>query len=77
MYSKLILLFFLLNGIIPINAASYKDSLKAYWDFETIKNNQLIDLSGNNNNGYFPKTKPEVVDGKVGKCLKFDGNSYV
>ena len=77
MYSKLILLFFLLNGIIPINAASYKDSLKAYWDFETIKNNQLIDLSGNNNNGFFPYYAPQVVDGKVGKCLRFSGNSYV
>lgn len=75
MLQKFIIVLCLLN-FSPLHA-NYQDSLKAFWDFETINNNQLIDLSGNNNNGFFPYSIPTIVDGKVGKCLRFDGNSYV
>lgn len=59
--------------------ADYTETIEAFWDFETINstNNQLVDLSGRNNYGYFRGGVPDIIDGKVGKCMRFDGTKHI
>jgi hypothetical protein len=47
-------------------------SLVAYWSFEEVDEDVLIDHSGNGNDGTI-NGDPEWVDGPCGKAMEFDG----
>lgn len=74
---KKTLIFLLLFCCFVFNAnASYKDQLRAHWDFETVESGILLDMSGNSENGEIVGD-PEIVPGVVGKCMRFSGNDYI
>ncbi|GIW65628.1 MAG: hypothetical protein KatS3mg094_147 [Candidatus Parcubacteria bacterium] len=53
------------------------DGLMGYWPFDEISGNIAKDYSGNVNNAII-FNDPQLVDGKVGKALSFDGvNDYL
>jgi len=58
-----------------IGVPEITDGLVLYLPFEEGKDSTAFDLSGNNNNGMIYGAG--WVDGKYGKALNFDGNSYV
>ncbi len=47
-------------------------SLVAYWSFEEVDSDVLIDHSGTGNDGQI-NGDPEWVDGPFGKAMEFDG----
>ncbi|MHA1743315.1 MAG: DUF2341 domain-containing protein, partial [Candidatus Heimdallarchaeota archaeon] len=58
-----------------IGVPEITDGLVLYLPFEEGKDSTAFDLSGNNNDGMIYGAG--WVDGKYGKALNFDGNSYV
>lgn len=56
--------------------ADYYQYLQAFWDFETIQNNKLVDLSGKGNDGTFVG-KPSIIEGIEGQCMQFYGNEFI
>jgi hypothetical protein len=48
-----------------------EDGLVAYWSFDEIKGDTVVDVVGDNDGTMVGK--PKVVDGKVGKALEFGG----
>ena len=59
------------------NSLILDDSLVAYFDFETVTGNTLIDASGNGHNGILMNA-PALNDGPEGDYISFDGvNQYV
>lgn len=54
--------------------------LQGYWSFNRIVNGEILDLSGNGNDGTlepsYPSNAPQLIDSygpKFGKCASFDG----
>ncbi|XRP97357.1 LamG-like jellyroll fold domain-containing protein [Methanocaldococcus sp. 16A] len=53
-----------------------ENGLVAYYSFDNINGNILVDDSGNGHNGVI-YGNPKVVEGVKGNALEFDGQSYV
>ncbi|MBC8507914.1 MAG: hypothetical protein H8D34_23855, partial [Chloroflexi bacterium] len=52
-----------------------EDGLVSYWSFDNIAGDTVEDAWGDNDGTMFDG--PEIVDGKYGKALKFDGQNGV
>ena len=54
-----------------------KDGLVSYWTFDegTVKGETLSDVHGSNDGTI--SGDPEIVPGKIGEALKFDGDDYI
>lgn len=76
---NLFVLFVLVTFFMSANVAKsqkiVKDGLVSYWNFDDIKNKTVKDIWGKND-GEFVEN-PQIVDGKFGKALEFDGTDYV
>ena len=53
------------------------DGALAIWLLDEGRGIDVEDFSGNDNGGAFAQGNPKWVDGKFGKALEFDGNSWV
>lgn len=76
----LILIFaicLLFTSVPFVNAQFPTDGVVGYWSFDagTINGNTVKDVLGKNDGEL--KGNPKVVEGKVGKALKFDGENSV
>jgi hypothetical protein len=63
-------------GVLTTSSYARLDpkTIAGMWLFDDNKGNTTADSSGNENNGIF-KGSPKWSDGKLGKCLEFDGAS--
>ena len=68
----LLMYFFSSLGLINLHG---QDGLVGYWSFDSLAENQFVDLSGQGNHGFVFGTN--LVSGIQGNALHFDGqNDY-
>ena len=76
MFNKSIMLFFVVVGVATFaytaEAQVVRDGLVSYWSFE---GGDVADMVGDNNGTI--EGDPEIVAGRIGDALKFDGNDSV
>ncbi|WP_052427597.1 discoidin domain-containing protein [Neobacillus niacini] len=60
----------------PARFVESKTDVVLKYDFESMKNNQVKDLSGNEYDAKI-KSRPNLVDGYDGKALQLDGHNYI
>lgn len=71
---RILIVFCMFTLILSLSLtvnAQIKDAV-GIWTFDNIKGDTVIDDSGNGNHGKFVG-KPEIVNGKFGKAIKYDG----
>ncbi len=77
--ANLFVLFVSVTVFMAANVAKAQkivtDGLVSYWNFDDIKGGIVKDMWGKND-GEFVEN-PQIVDGKFGKALEFDGTDYV
>ncbi len=61
---------------IQLFGTNRNDYLVAYWDFETLIEGKLKDMSGNNHN-LDRVGNLNIISGKIGKCMRFNGNAHL
>ena len=80
MFNKLLVIVFAIAFIVAFThtakAQVVPDGLIAYWSFDEIDGDTVIDGVGDNN-GTITDSNLKQVAGKVGKALEFDGEGYI
>ena len=81
MFRLLMLGLILIGPVLVANAKVKEDDLIIYYSFnkDTLKGDDLIDVSGNKNDGLIKSNDIKSVKGKVGEGLEFPGvsTSYI
>ncbi len=78
MFGLSVLSLMLLVPIVAVTAQSVsKDDLVIYYSFnqDTLQTEDIIDVSGNGNDGFLHGSNLNIVDGIVGECMEFPGNA--
>ena len=69
----------MLVGLTTISYAQgvSQDELIIYYSFneDTLKGDDVLDVSGNGNDGFLRGPNLEIVDGKVKECMEFPGSA--
>lgn len=68
----------LLGPVLTVHAQVVSEKeLIIYYSFneDTLKGDDILDGSGNGNDGFLHGNKLEIVDGKVGECMEFPGSA--
>ena len=74
----LVLSFMLTGAVVASHAQGISaDELIIYYSFnkDTLKGDDVLDVSGNGNDGFLHGNNLEIVNGKVGECMEFPGNA--
>ena len=76
---RFLVLSLMLIGVVTAcyaQGVSQKD-LIIYYSFnkDTLKKDDVLDVSGNGNDGFLHGNDLEIVDGKVEECMEFPGNA--
>lgn len=81
MFKLLMLGLILMGPVLVVNAKVKEDDLIIYYSFnkDTLKGDDLIDVSGNKNDGLIKSNDIKSVKGKVAEGLEFPGvsTSYI
>lgn len=76
---RFLVLSLMLTGIITASHAQgiSDDELIIYYSFnkDTLKGDDVLDVSGNKNHGFLHGNDLKIVKGKVGECMEFPGNA--
>ena len=76
---KLLVLSLIFTGIVvSSHAQGISDKeLIIYYSFneDTLDGDDILDVSGNGNDGFLHGNNLKIVDGKVGECMEFPGSS--
>ena len=78
MFALSVLSLILLGPVLAVNAqAVSEDDLVIYYSFnrDTLQTEDILDVSGNGNDGFLHGANLNIVDGKVGECMEFPGNA--
>ena len=76
---KFLVLSLMLTGAVVASHAQgiSDDELIIYYSFnkDTLKKGDVLDGSGNGNDGFLHGNNLNIVDGKVGECMEFPGDA--
>ena len=76
---RFLMLSLILTGIVATSHAQgiSDDELIIYYSFnnDTLKGNDVLDVSGNENHGFRHGKDLKIIKGKVGECMEFPGNA--
>ncbi len=76
---KFLVLGLMLTGVVVASHAQgiSDDELIIYYSFnkDTLKKDDVLDQSGNGNDGFLHGNDLKIVDGKVEECMEFPGNA--
>ena len=76
---KFLVLSLMLTGVVVASHAQgiSDDELIIYYSFnkDTLKKDDILDVSGNGNDGFLHGNDLEIVKGKVEECMEFPGNA--
>ena len=74
----LVLSLMLTGAVVASHAQGVSaDELIIYYSFneDTLKGDDILDVSGNGNDGFLRGQNLEIVDGKVKECMEFPGSA--
>ena len=77
-FSIVMSILILIVPVLLTDAQGVKeDDLIIYYSFnkDTLKGDDVLDVSGNGNDGFLHGKDLEIVEGKVGECMEFPGNA--
>jgi hypothetical protein len=77
-FKFLVLSLMLIGAVVASHAQGISaDELIIYYSFnkDTLKKDDVLDGSGNGNDGFLHGNDLKIVDGKVGECMEFPGNA--
>ena len=76
---RFLVLSLMLTGTVVASHAQgvSADELIIYYSFneDTLKGDDVLDVSGNGNDGFLKGPNLEIVDGKVKECMEFPGSA--
>ena len=77
MFRFLVLCLMLIGSILTVQAQVVEDDLVIYYSFnqDTLQGEDIVDVSGNGNDGLLHGSNLNIVDGKVGECMEFPGDA--
>ena len=78
MFGLSVLSLMMLAPVLAVNAQGVsEDELIIYYSFnqDTLQTEDILDVSGNGNDGFLHGTNLNIVDGIVGECMEFPGNA--
>ncbi len=76
MFGLSVLILILLGPVLAVNAQAISDDdLVIYYSFNqnTLQTEDILDVSGNGNDGFLHGSNLNIVDGIVGECMEFPG----
>ena len=67
----------LIGPILTVQAQVVEDDLVIYYSFnqDTLQGEDIVDVSGNGNDGLLHGSNLNIVAGKVGECMEFPGDA--
>ena len=78
MFGLSVLSLMMLAPVLAVNAQAVStDDVAIYYSFnrDTLQTEDILDVSGNGNDGFLHGSNLNIVDGIVGECMEFPGDA--